>query len=190
LRNSLSLKAQLLIISRKFRHVNPILILLIVLALLLSNCGFRLNRNQISLPENAQSISLQNIENRSFTPRLDILLKDILIDRFSRNAVEIKPAQLADLSLTIQIDSANDVRQDYALDNTTSSYEFIFTITAKLSVTLNSNKTQLIKNQLLRGSHSIKTESTDLSQTEIADGRVYALENLGDQIIAKLSQNF
>ena len=161
-----------------------------VLGLLLSNCGFRLNRNQITLPENAQSISLQNIENRSFTPRLDILLKDILIDRFSRNGVEIKSTQLADLSLTIQINSANYIRYVYALDNTTSSYEFIFTITAKLDITLNSNKTLLIRNQLLSGTHSIKTQSTDLSQTDIADGRENALENLGDQIIAKLSQNF
>jgi len=180
----------LLIISRKFRPVNPILILLMVSVLLLPNCGFRLNRNQITLPENAQSISLQNIENRSFTPRLDILLKDFLINRFSRNAVKIQPAQLADLSLTIQIDSANYVRQDYALDNTTISYEFLFTIAAKLTVTHNDKNTDLIKNQPLSGIYSIKTESTDLSQTEIADGRVSALENLGDQVIQKLTQNF
>ncbi len=180
----------MLIISRKFRHVNPILTLLMVLTLFLSNCGFRLNRNQISLPENAQSVSLQNIKNRSFTPRLDILLKDILIDRFSRNAVEIKPTPLADLSLAIQINSATYARHDYALDNTTNSYEFTFTIGAKLTATLADTKTELIKNELLSGTHSIKTESTDLSQTDIADGRVSALENLGDQIITKLSQNF
>lgn len=180
----------MLIISRKIRHVNPILILLMVLVILLSNCGFRLNRNQITLPENARSLSLQNIKNRSFTPRLDVLLKDILIDQFSRNAINIQSAQLADLSLTIQINSAKYVRRDYALDVTSSSYVFKFTIAAKLTVTLNSNNKQLIKNQSLNGTHSIKTESTDLSPTEIAEGQVNALENLGKKIVTKLTQNF
>jgi outer membrane lipopolysaccharide assembly protein LptE/RlpB len=161
-----------------------------VLVILLSNCGFRLNRNQITLPENARSLSLQNIENRSFSPRLDVLLKDILIDQFSRNAVNIQPAQLADLSLIIQIDSANYVRHDYALDVNSSSYEFKFTIAAKLTVTLNNNNKQLIKNRFLNGTHSVKTVSTDLSQSEIAEGKLNALENLGKQIVTQLSQNF
>lgn len=180
----------MLIISPKSIPVNPILILLTISIFLLSNCGFRLNRNQITLPENARSIALQRIENRSFTPQLDILLRDILIERFSRNAVNIQPPQVADLSLIIQIQSANYIRRDYALDNTAISYEFLFTILGNLTVTSKNKEKSLIKNQALKGVYSIKIESTDLSQTEIADGRLNALEKLGDQVITKLTQNF
>jgi len=184
------LKAQLLILSRYFRPVNPVLIGLVVSVFFLSHCGFRLNRNQITLPENARSIALQHIENKSFTPRLDLQLKEILTERFSRNAVKIQSVQIADLSLSFRIDAAGVTRSDYALDKTTQSYEFLFTVAGSLTVVSTNNKKDLIKNQTLTGIYSFKTASTDLTQTEISDGRLQALQNLGDQIIEKLTRNF
>jgi len=178
------------ILSPKSGPVNPILILLTISAFLISNCGFRLNRNKVTLPENARSIALQKIENRSFTPRLDILLRDILVEQFSRNSVKIQPQQIADLTLEFQINSASFVRRDYALDNAVISYEFLFSVVGKLTVTTRNEDKYLINNQTLSGFYSIKTESTDLSQTEITDGRFYALENLAEQITTKLTQNF
>lgn len=186
----MSTKAQLLILSRYFRAVKPLLIVLMVLAISVSSCGFRLNRNQITLPENARSISLENIENKSYTPGLDITLKSLLIDRFSRNSVSIQPGQAADLSLLFQISSAGYSRHDYALDNTTKSYEFIFAVSGSLSVVNNSLEEHLISGQVLSGSYSFKTESTDLTITEVSDGRLKALESLAEQILNKLSQNF
>ncbi len=166
------------------------MIVLIVLVIFLPSCGFKLNRNQITLPDNAQSISLQSIENKSYTPGLDIRLKELLIDGLSRNAVKIQPSQTADLSLLFQIDSAQYSRSDYALDNTTQSYEFIFTITGKLTLISNSKKTHIISGQRLTGQYSLKTDATSLSQSEIADSRLETLESLSEQILNKMSQDF
>lgn len=163
---------------------------LIISVILLSGCGFRLNRNQIVLPDNARSIALQPIENRSYTPGLDILLREMLLDRFSRSGVEIQPAQTADLSLRFQIDTARYVRRDYALSSGAKTYEFLFSVSGKLTVTRKSGSTPHFNGEPITGSYSVKTESTDLTSTEITDARYEALENVADQIAGKLSQRF
>jgi len=164
--------------------------LLLGLVLFLCGCGFTLNRNRITLPENATSISLQRIENSSFTPGLDFQLKELLIDRFATRGVRIQTNQTADLSLSFQINSATYSRRDYSLDSGSSSYEFIFTVTGKLTVINNASQTTLFSNQGLSGRYSLKSEATDLSQSEITDGRQDALENLSDQILKRVAQDF
>jgi len=161
-----------------------------VLAFLYPGCGFKLNRNRITLPAGARSISLQQIENKSFSPGLDVHLKDLLLDRFSRNAINVQPSQLADLSLVVRITAAQHYRHDYALDAATKSYEFIFTVSGDLSVFSNVDKTSLFQNIAISGTFSQKTASPDLSQTEVSDGRMDALENLADSIVSILSRNF
>lgn len=149
-----------------------------------------MNRNRITLPNNARSISLQNIDNKSYTPGLDVLLRELLIDRFSRNAVNIQAAQTADLSLQFQLDSARYDRQDYAVDNSVTTYQFTFSVSGRLTVVNNTTNSELFTHQTITGTYVLRTESTDLSQTEIIDGREEALENLSDNIVAALTQDF
>lgn len=184
------MKAQLLIVSRYFRAVNPVLTILVVLAFLYTGCGFKLNRNRITLPADARSISLQQIDNKSFTPGLDILLKEQLLDRFSRNAIKLLPPKNADLLLRFQITTTQHFRHDYALDNATKSYEFVFSVSGRLTVIDNRDQTNLFQRIQISGNYSFKTENPDLSQTEISDGRIKVLETLADKIVNKLSQNF
>lgn len=172
------------------RAVKPVLPVMIIAAVFLTGCGFQLNRNRVTLPDNARSISLQNIENKSYTAGLDLLLKEQLIDRFSRNAVNIKAVQTADLSLQFQITNSRYSRSDYALDSSVKTYVFVFTISGRLSVVNNIKNSTLFKNQSLSGTYSLKTESTDLTQTEISDGRLEALGNLAEKIVTKISQDF
>ena len=164
--------------------------MLIVLVILLSGCGFKLNRNQITLPDGARSISLQSIVNKSYTPGLDILLKELLIDGLSRNAVAIRSPQTADLSLLFQIDKAQYSRRDYALDNTTKSYEFVFTVSGKLTLVSNSKNTTIKSNLRLSGTYSLKTDATSLTQSEIVDGRLESVEDLSEQVLNSLKQSF
>lgn len=179
-------------IASKKIPVNPLLLMILFFSLGLSNCGFQLNRNQIQLPENAKSISIDQIENQSFIPRLDLELKDVLVDLFARNSVDITNLNTADLSLSFQIKATSITKSEYALDNAsnTQSYQFDFLISGVLNVMNHSKQSKYIDNITINGSHSIKTQSQDLTQTEIEEGRYKTLTNLGKKITTKLTQNF
>ncbi|MCP4750565.1 MAG: hypothetical protein GY866_06710 [Proteobacteria bacterium] len=144
------------------------------------------------MPENARSISIGKIENRSFVPRLDIFLRDLLSDRFAQNSIILNSPNVADLVLSFQINSTEFSRNDYSIDsdNGRQSFEFRFSVTGELTV-LNVNRHSKYLNRLpTTGSYSLKTEDQDLTQAEIDQGRFKALEDLSRHIVSKLTLDF
>jgi len=179
-------------IALKKVPVNPLLSLILFFSIMLNSCGFQLNRNQIQLPENAKSMSIDKIENRSFVPRLDLDLKEVLVDLFARNSVDLTNSNRADLSLSFEIIVTSTTKSEYALDSTNNqqSYQFDFIISGILNVMNLSKQSMYIENTTISGSYSIKTQSEDLTQTEIEEGRQKALADLGKKISTKLTQSF
>jgi hypothetical protein len=157
-----------------------------------SSCGFQLNRNQFQLPANARSIALDQIDNLTYTPRLDISLRQMLTDRFSRYGVPIRSLQAAELTLAFEITTADYVRREYTYsEDDLNAYDFVFRLSGRLSVYNQNTRTLLFSPPpVIEGRYSIKTEAQDLTRQEIEEGRHQALANLSDEILAKLTQPF
>ena len=182
-------KAEFYMITFSRVSVNALLPLIIIL-LVLTGCGFQLNRNRIRLPENAQSISIDKIVNRSYVPRLNVYLRDLLDEKFAQNSILVTSAQSADLDLAFNIESIVVNRSDYSLVNNTQSYEYLFNVQGRLTISNNLKQSALINNLLVIGTYSLKTESQDLTSTESDEGRYKAVVDLSNKITAKLTQNF
>jgi outer membrane lipopolysaccharide assembly protein LptE/RlpB len=172
--------------------VNPIRLLLLITAFYLSSCGFQLNRNQFQLAANAESIALDRIDNLTYTPQLNLYLRQMLTDRFSQYGIPVKTLQTADLSLAFKITAADYVRQEYTYgEDGLDSYDFVFTVSGRMTVYNRNTQARLFDPPpLIEGRYSIKTVSQDLTQAEIEEGRRQALANLSDGMLAKLTQRF
>ncbi len=164
--------------------------LLFFLFLMQTGCGFQLNRNRIQLIEQANSIAVSKISNKSYVPRLDLRLRDLLIERFNLDSVTIAPLAKADLVLTFTIDSMTRSKSDYSLDDSEKTYDFTFSVKGSLNVYDNRSESFLINGKSLGGSYSVKTTSTDLSASEIDEGREEALDGLSNTIAQNLNDSF
>ena len=182
-------KAEFYIITFSRVSVNALFPLITIL-LVVTGCGFQLNRNRIRLPENARSISIDKIVNNSYVPRLNVYLRDLLDGKFVQNSIVVTSAQSADLDLKFNIESMNVTRSDYSLVDNTQTYAYLFSIQGRLTVSHNLKQSTLINNLLVIGSYSLKTEAQDLTSTESDEGRYKAVVDLSDKITAKLTQNF
>lgn len=163
---------------------------LFFLIILAYGCGFQLNRNRIQLPDQATSLAISKIINHSYVPQLDLKLRELLFERFNRDSVKLSSAAGADLVLTISINSLSMSKSEYSLDDSVKTYDYNFSAKGTMSVYDNRNETYLISNKSLSGSYSIKTEATDLSASEIDEGREEALNSLGNQIAQNLNDDF
>jgi outer membrane lipopolysaccharide assembly protein LptE/RlpB len=153
-------------------------------------CGFQLNRNRLQLPDQAESLAVSQIANRSYVPRLDLQLRDLLIEKFNRDSVTITSATRADLVLSFTITSMSTSKSEYSLDDLVETYDFKFSARGTMTVYDNRNESYLINAKSLGGDYSIKTESTDLTAAEIEEGREEALDNLSDQITQNMNDDF
>ena len=196
------------------KSVKPLLLIFSVLMPLLQGCGFQLNRNQARLVDNAGSIAISEISNQSFQPGINHVLKQELLGILAQNAISIQSPQSADLVLEFKVVSDQTVKSNYALDteNNVQSYQFVFTLNGKLTVTDNrktahtkkaaaetaqnfptqqpSHQRTLIDHRVLSGSFAIYTTAEDLSQAEIENGRQEAIQDLAKKIFAALLFNF
>ena len=164
--------------------------LLISLLLIVTSCGFQLNRNKLQLLNQAQSISISEIVNKSFVPRLDINLKALLIETFNSNLVSIKPINQADLVLNLVINTYELKQSEYSLDETGQTYEFQFSLNGELSVFDNRTERYILRQEALKGSYSVTTQSADLSSSEVEEAREDLLEALSETIASKLGDDF
>lgn len=154
------------------------------------NCGFQLNRNKIQLPNQAKSISISKIGNKSYIPRLDIRLKGLLIEKFNANSIPLKSAVQADLDLSFIVNSYSLRRDEYALDESGQVYEFQFLVTGNLTVLDTRTGALFLSNSPLSSSYSVITKSLDLTTNETEEGKEQVLNNLSKQIAEKLTDNF
>lgn len=155
-----------------------------------SGCGFQLNRHQFTLLENAHSVAIAKIDNRSFVPQIDVALRDQLVFQLSQRGVPPTTLQQADLILSIFIDTASYSRSEYALDGTQQIYEFRFITKGKLSVIKRKTGAEVLVNSTIGGVFSLKTPQTDLTSLEIEQGRQKSIEALSTEILSKLTSDF
>ena len=164
-------------------------IFIVFLAFFLTACGFQINRNRIVLPYNAQSLSLNQIENKSFIPRLDIHLRNDLTLELSDNGInQVSPAQ-ADLLMNVEVLSSKHDRSTYSL-NDQQIYKFTFKTEGVLTVEDQRNDKRFIENQSLIGEYQFESKNSDLSQKETTDGRRKSIEDLAQKIANQLTRNF
>lgn len=166
------------------------ILLITCLCIGIQSCGFQLNRNRMQLPDGADSIAIERIENRSYIPRLDIRLKSQLIERFNASSIPIRLSNQADLVLTFVIKSFQRQRENYALDDTEQTYEYKFTATGELTVFDNRSNRFYLQSSPLNQSYSYITSATDLTSSEIDEGREELLDALSQAIAAKLTDRF
>lgn len=164
--------------------------ILLSILLFIQGCGFQLNRNKIQLPDLADSIAIAKIENKSYVPRLDIKLKSYLIDRFNANSITVSGVGEADLALSFSIQSMSLSRDEYSLDDSGQNYEFKFVISGVLNVFDNRTNTFFKKDQAMTKSYSVITAESDLTTTEIEEGREKLLKDLSVSIAAELTDTF
>ncbi len=176
--------------NKTFRFFFFYSILIALVIFLTVGCGFQLNRNRIQLPYNARSISIDKIDNKSFIPRLDLNLRDLLTEKFAENSITLTTSNAADLILSFQIDALTMTKDDYSKDDDSQTYEFTFSGKGKLTVLNNNNRMFFLNNEVVSTSYSIKTTKEDLSSLEIESGRYETLVNLSNLVVTKLTQNF
>ncbi len=163
---------------------------LFVLVGVISGCGFQLNRNKLQLPNQAQSISIAKIENKSFVPRLDIRLKALLIEKLSTNLIALKSVSQSDLVLNFVLSTFSSSQSEYSLDETGQTYEFQFNASGELTVFDNRTDKFILNRELIKSSYSVITQAADLSSTEVEEAREEVLNSLSQVIAEKLTDNF
>ncbi|MDT8445552.1 MAG: LPS assembly lipoprotein LptE [bacterium] len=169
--------------------VNPLLRWGWFFLILLGGCGFQLNRNQVGLPAGARHISLAEVSNQTFIPRLDIDLKQRLAGLFSRASVPVKSVQAADLAFKVVIVNSTQSREDLAEFNG-QTYRFVVIHTALLSVTDNRTGKMLFDKAPVDGRFDFETQSTQLTTDQTLEARRKALDQLAQGLANKLTQNF
>jgi len=170
--------------------VNPLLALFYLsLALIISSCGFQLNRNQVSLPNGAQALTILSIENKSFTPNLDILLSDRLSEFFNRANIPLQSPSRADLALKVIVTQADVQRNEITLD-TEILYEYQSYLQVKIWVRDLRNNKELTSGNVVAGKYIRETTETSLTDFDLQEDLELALDNLTQNIGKKLTQNF
>ena len=171
------------------RVVKPFLLIFLLFLIFIGSCGFQINRNRITLPDGAQSISLSQIINESFTPGLDVMLKEILTSEFSNNSIPLKPQKSADLQLAFQIERFSLSKKEVTL-NSQISYHHLFVISGNLSLLDNRTGKNILEPAPLSGSFLLENLQDKASEMEVVESRMKAVRNLGKLITEKLTQNF
>ena len=177
-------------LTTEIKLVNPwaTKAMLFLLLFSASACGFQLNQNQLSLPNNANSLSLK-VTNSTYIPSLDLELQRELSRHFSANNIKLSPASRADLSLNINLIGSSSLRQDFSVYN---SQTFRFQFSHQISLSLQDNRTKkwIFQGTRLSGSYPLDTTATELNTEELRIGQQRAMLDLAQKISEKLTQNF
>jgi len=154
----------------------------------ISGCGFQLNRNQVSLPKGARTLSL-TVSNQTYSSGLDLELRRELSRLFSASNVKQAPSSSADLALSVTLTQVSYQRTDLSLYNN-QSYRFHFSQTAQLKLRDQRDEKWLFKGVELNGEFDFETTATELGTEDMRDSRKKALINLAQKVADQLSQNF
>jgi len=154
----------------------------------ISGCGFQLNRNQVSLPNNAQSMAL-SISNSTYTAGLNLELSRELSRVLSANNIKVSPGSTADLLLHIDLTGSNYTREDLSIQNN-QSYRFHFSQNAVLHLKDQRDNKWIYQSIPLIGSYDFQTTATELGTEDLRDSGTKALSDLAQKISTQLSQNF
>ena len=163
--------------------------LLGVISLSLVSCGFQLQREGATLPNQAETISLESIENKSFRAGLEWELEDRLKQQFSVNRIRLASSAQADLSLKVNLQKAwiHDPNQE---DTTSAQYHFIFKVQAQITLADKRSRELVIENEAFTSTYRMELTSSTLSEEEKREGYEMALETLATSIQRRLTTYF
>ncbi|MCP4295172.1 MAG: hypothetical protein GY786_06160 [Proteobacteria bacterium] len=169
-------------------HYQKVLIFWILI--FLNGCGFQLNRNQIKLPDNAESLQISRVQNKSFRPGLDLKLEQYLSSQLATKGIMQTASSLADLTLDFTVINTSSSKVEHSLQSGSQTYLFSFRISGTLNLKDNRENSFIHKNLKFQSSYSVETSSTDLTEVEIDSGYQKSLEDLGSKVIKQLTQIF
>lgn len=164
-------------------------VLLFVALLWLGGCGFQLNRNQFSLPEGAQSLSLVSVTNQTFVSGLDLDLKSELSGLFNRSGVTLAEGRGSDLEMELFLTQSSNNREDLSIYNNLT-YRYVFLHQGQITLVDRRNNRPLFDKTPVEGRFEMETSATQLNAEELREGRRKAMIKLAQQIADKLTQNF
>jgi len=140
------------------------------------------------LPHGATSLSL-NIENSTYSANLDQDLKRELTKQLTGNQVSIVPATRSDLSLQIQLTSANNLRQEISIYQG-QTFRFLFQLQVIINLKDNRSGESVISDLPITGQYSEETNATELDTEAIRYAQGKAILALSEQIRSRLMQDF
>ncbi|MDX2469192.1 MAG: LPS assembly lipoprotein LptE [SAR324 cluster bacterium] len=175
-------------LSMDYKAVNPLTkVFLLCLALLFSACGFQLNRNQISLPNGATSLSLKKIKNKSFTPGLDIELTRKI--KQSLNQSNVKVNSRGELTFSVNITGATKKKTQLEI-GTNLTYLYLFSIKSEISLVDNRDHSTIFSKEEALGEYTLETTEDSLDDAAKDQAMGKAVDDLTKKILTKLTQNF
>ena len=146
---------QSLTLASKFSLVNPYPVLFFIFFLFVGGCGFQLNRQQVNLPAQARSIAVIQVQNDSFTPRLSLIFKELLAEKFASKGIVVREPEIADLALHFLIQGTNLTRSESTLvskqNQVVVNYEFAFGVNGKLKIVDQRDQSLILRMFLCEG---------------------------------------
>ena len=180
--------------------VNHLVLISLFFILILSNCGFQLNRNRAVLINGAESLYIQKVTNRTYSPALDVKIKRELEILLSTQKIELTSKKQADLVINIELLNLTITKSKYALDPNTNvqSYEYKFQLTGSMNLIDNKgiNQIQIIpkasvfKNTSLKATYDLISLNQDLSTIETQTGNEDVVINFAKKILNELTDAF
>ena len=170
------------------KAVNPLTkVFLLCLALFLGSCGFQLNRNQLSLPNQAQNIKLERVKNQSYRPAADLALTLKLREALASAGIPVK--NRGDLTFSVIITSYSTNRSELEIGSN-KTYVYLFTYSANLSLKDNRDQSVIFTNESVSGQYRIETTDDVLTETQKDQGADKAMAIFTKNILLKITQNF
>lgn len=186
----------------KFIFVN----LLVISSIFISSCGFQLNRNQVRLMDQARSISITQVENKTFIPKLDIQLKSALLETLSKRSIPIQGGENGDLLVGVAIDHFEPSRIKYSLVDGVQTYSHTFSLQGDMEVhrspkwkqfrqtlqesTGKKKGKRYPKKERVTLKYVVQSTAEDLTQNDVDTYRARAITLFADKVTLALTNSF
>ncbi|MDH5560987.1 MAG: hypothetical protein OEY59_09070 [Deltaproteobacteria bacterium] len=134
------------------------------------------------------------MNNKSFTPRLSLIFKEILSNKLAYEGIHETESDDADLSVELTIKEAKLLRTESAIlgnqNQVVNNYEFLFVVSGEFSLYDQRDQSTIFKRIPLSGSYRLETFSENINLMEVDEGNYRAVENITKKIVSYLTQNF
>ena len=180
--------------------VNHIVLISLFFMLFFSNCGFQLNRNRAELKNGANSLHIQEVVNKSYSPALDVNIKRELEIILGTKKIEIMSKKQADLVIRLELLDLIVKKTKYALDptNNVQSYQFNFKLIGKMKLIDNRDINQFsktrsksfIENKNIKADIDYISLNQDLTDIEKQSGNDDVVSSFVTNIVNELTDAF
>lgn len=161
-----------------------------LLLFLITACGFQLNRNQPVLVHNANLIAIKPIQNQTFTPNINSMLRESLQQKLaSQKNIFIVSQIHAELIMEFSILTANIKTKKYSID-TTEYFSHTFKISGNFTLFDSRIKKNHFLNKMITGEHTLQNLDSEIGYITLQEGYEKAIINLSEKIQGYLLETF